>query len=49
MIFISHTHADHVTGLPGMLMLSAQVDRTEPLYTLAEKARAFWHKKIRGR
>lgn len=31
-IFISHTHADHVTGLPGMLMLSAQVDRTEPLY-----------------
>ncbi len=31
-IFISHMHADHVTGLPGMLMLSAQVDRTEPLY-----------------
>ncbi len=31
-IFISHTHADHVTGLPGMMMLSAQVDRTEPLY-----------------
>ena len=31
-IFISHTHADHVTGLPGILMLSAQVDRTEPLY-----------------
>lgn len=30
-IFISHTHADHVTGLPGILMLSAQVDRTEPL------------------
>jgi ribonuclease Z len=31
-IFISHTHADHVTGLPGILMLSSQVDREEPLY-----------------
>jgi ribonuclease Z len=30
-IFISHTHADHVTGLPGILMLSSQVDREEPL------------------
>jgi ribonuclease Z len=30
-IFISHTHADHITGLPGILMLSAQVDRTDPL------------------
>ena len=33
-ILISHTHADHVTGLPGMLMLSSQVDRTEPLYII---------------
>jgi ribonuclease Z len=33
-IFISHTHADHVTGLPGMLMLSSQVDRQEPLYVI---------------
>jgi len=33
-IFISHTHADHVTGLPGILMLSAQVDRDEPLYII---------------
>jgi ribonuclease Z len=33
-IFISHTHADHVTGLPGMLMLSSQVDRDEPLYVI---------------
>ena len=31
-IFISHMHADHVTGLPGLLMLSSQVDRSEPLY-----------------
>jgi len=31
-IFISHTHADHVTGLPGILMLSSQVARSEPLY-----------------
>jgi ribonuclease Z len=33
-IFISHTHADHVTGLPGILMLSSQVDRSEPLYVI---------------
>jgi len=25
-------HADHVTGLPGILMLNSQVDRDEPLY-----------------
>lgn len=30
-IFISHTHADHITGLPGILMLSSQVDRDIPL------------------
>jgi ribonuclease Z len=30
-IFVSHMHADHVTGLPGILMLSSQVDRDEPL------------------
>jgi ribonuclease Z len=33
-ILISHTHADHITGLPGMLMLSSQVDRDEPLYII---------------
>ena len=31
-ICISHMHADHVTGLAGMLMLSSQVDREDPLY-----------------
>lgn len=30
-IFISHMHADHVTGLPGILMLSSQVERNDPL------------------
>ncbi|HOV37841.1 MAG TPA: ribonuclease Z [Spirochaetales bacterium] len=33
-IFISHTHADHITGLPGILMLSSQVDRSEPLFII---------------
>lgn len=31
-IFISHMHADHVTGIPGLLMLSSQVDRDKPLF-----------------
>ena len=33
-VFLSHTHADHVTGLPGILMLSSQVDRDDPLYII---------------
>jgi ribonuclease Z len=36
-IFVSHIHADHVTGLPGMLMLSSQVDREEPLYIIGPR------------
>jgi ribonuclease Z len=31
-LFVSHTHADHVTGIPGILMLSSQVERDKPLY-----------------
>jgi ribonuclease Z len=33
-IFVSHLHADHVTGIPGLLMLSSQVDRDDPLYII---------------
>lgn len=33
-VFVSHTHADHITGLAGILMLSAQVERDEPLYII---------------
>ena len=41
-IFISHTHADHVTGLAGILSLSSQVERSEPLHIYGPpKVRAY--------
>jgi len=33
-IFVSHTHADHVTGIPGIMMISSQVERDDPLYII---------------
>ncbi|WGK70432.1 ribonuclease Z [Candidatus Haliotispira prima] len=36
-MFISHIHADHVTGIPGLMMLSSQVERVEPLHIVAPK------------
>jgi ribonuclease Z len=39
-IFVSHMHADHVTGLPGILMLSSQVDRAEPLTIIGPRGLA---------
>ena len=47
-IFISHTHADHVTGLPGMLSLSAQVERSEPLHVYGPpRVRAYIEQSLR--
>lgn len=41
-VCISHSHADHVTGLPGLLMLSAQVERDRPLTIVCpERVRNF--------
>ena len=37
-ICISHSHADHVTGLPGLLMLSSQVGREIPLTIICPAA-----------
>jgi ribonuclease Z len=39
-IFVSHLHADHVTGIPGLLMLSSQVDRDDPLYVIGPRGLA---------
>ena len=36
-MFVSHIHADHVTGIPGLMMLSSQVQREEPLHIVAPK------------
>lgn len=47
-IFISHTHADHVTGLPGMLSLSSQVERSEPLHVYGPpRVRAYVEQSLR--
>ena len=47
-IFISHTHADHVTGLPGMLSLSSQVERSEPLHVYGPpRVRAYIEQSLR--
>ena len=36
-ILITHTHADHITGLPGLLLSIANTDRCEPLDIFAPK------------
>ena len=42
--FISHTHADHVAGLPGMLMSQALAGRTDPLPIIGPPRIADWFK-----
>lgn len=39
-IISSHIHADHVTGIPGLMMLSSQVERSEPLNIMGPKGLA---------
>lgn len=36
-VFITHLHADHITGLPGILMLLTQTERDFPLYIIGPK------------
>ena len=36
-ILLTHTHADHITGLPGLLLSIANTERTEPLEIYAPK------------
>ena len=36
-ILITHFHADHVTGLPGLLLSMAKSERTEPVTIIAPK------------
>ncbi|MBR1422938.1 MAG: ribonuclease Z [Ruminococcus sp.] len=36
-ILLTHTHADHITGLPGLLLSIANTERTEPLNIYAPK------------
>ena len=36
-IFISHLHADHILGLPGLLASLSIFERTTPVYLIAPK------------
>lgn len=36
-ILLTHCHADHVTGLPGLLLTIGNSGRTEPLYIIAPR------------
>lgn len=36
-ICITHYHADHISGLPGMLLTMGNADRTEPLTMIGPK------------
>lgn len=37
LILITHSHADHVTGLPGLLLSIGNAGRTEPIYIAVPK------------
>ena len=36
-IFITHFHADHISGLPGMLLAMGNAERTEPVTIVGPK------------
>ena len=36
-ILFTHYHADHISGLPGMLLSMANADRTEPVHLYGPK------------
>ena len=36
-ILLTHFHADHIAGLPGLLLLMGNADRTEPLTIIGPK------------
>ncbi len=40
-IFITHFHADHIVGLPGLLLSMAKCDRTAPVSIVAPKGASF--------
>lgn len=39
-ILITHFHADHITGLPGLLLSMAKLERCEPVKVIAPRAAA---------